>query len=120
MEEERSSCAYRERGLLLQRLEHEVGTFHYPDSRQDRNFVAQRWIGFEKPKILGNSGCGAVTPLSIYHVKLRPRGREKHAAMVTVNLTKLLKYRLVGKLLKSNNSIDQASVEENPAAGSWN
>ena len=107
------------RRLLLQHPEHEVGTFHYPDPRQDRNLVAQRRIGFEKPKILVNSGCRVVTPLSICKVKLRPRWRKKHAAMVTVSLTKLLKYRLAGQVLKSNSSIDQASVEENPAAGSW-
>jgi hypothetical protein len=113
----RTELMYLER--LLQRPEHEVGTFHYPDPRQDRHLVAQRRIGFEKPKILVNSGCGVVTPLSIYRVELRPRWRKKHAAMVTVSLTKLLKYRLAGQVLKSNSSIDQASVEENPADGSW-
>jgi hypothetical protein len=119
MEGERSSCAYRESRLLVQSPEHEVGTLHSTDPRQDRDFVTQRRIGFEKPKILGNSSCGFVTPLSICKVKLRPRWRKKHSAMVTVGLTKLLKYRLAGKVLKSNSSIDQASVEENPAAGSW-
>jgi hypothetical protein len=119
IEGERSSCPYRERRLLFQSPEHEVGTLHYPDPRQDRNFVAQQRIGSEKPIILGNSDCGAVTSLSIYHVKLRPRWRKKHAAMVTVSLTKLLKYRLASQVLKSDSSVDQASIEENPAAGSW-
>jgi hypothetical protein len=119
MKGERSSCTYRGRRILLQRPEHEVGTFHYPDPRQDRNLVAQRRIGFEKPIILGNSERGGVTPLSIYHVKLWPRWCKKHAAMVTVSLAKLLKCWLASQVLKSNSSIDQASVEENPAAGSW-
>jgi hypothetical protein len=109
----------RERRLLLKSPEHEVGTLHYPDPRQDKNFVAQRRIGFEKPIILGNSDHGVVTPLSIYHVNLGPRWRQKHAAMVTVSMTKLLKHWLAGQALKSNSGIDQASVEENPAAGSW-
>jgi hypothetical protein len=112
---QRNSYINRERRLLFQRPEHEVGTFHDPDPRQDGNFVAKRRIGFEKPIILSNSGCGVVTPLSIYHVKLRPRWSKRHATMVTVSLTILLKYRLAGQVLKSNNSIDQASVEENPA-----
>jgi hypothetical protein len=110
MKGKRSSSTYRERRLLLQRPEHEVGTFHYPGPRQDENFVAQQRIGVEKPIILGNSNFGGVTPLSICKVKLRPRWRKKHASMVTVSLTKLLKYRLTCLTLKSNSSIDQASV----------
>ena len=68
--------------------------------------------------ILGNSGCGLGTPLSIYHVKFRPGWHKKHAVMVTVSLTKLLKYRLASQVLKSDSSVDQASIEESPAAGS--
>jgi hypothetical protein len=71
-------------------------------------------VGLEQARILGQGLVHAVTPLPIGSVNLRPRRRQKDAAMITVGVAERRQRRLACQVLKRRRSINQAPIEEHP------
>ena len=64
----------RLRTRLRQRRQDDIGPLHHANFGQNNELVPERWISFEKPRILGESRVEVVAALQVGHVNLRPRG----------------------------------------------
>src|SRR5882757_2018294 len=100
--------------LLDQPIQDEINALRHAGLWQDRDFVTQRRVNFEKARILADRRLKTMTALGVLHIDLGPGRRQKYAPMVAVGLTELLEQRLACQMLKARGGIDQASVEENP------
>ena len=104
----------RASSLLDQHTQDEINTLCHANLWQDREFVTERRVNFEKARILVNRRIETVTTLRVLRVDLWPGRRHKHSPVVMVGLTEFLKHRLTCQVLKACCGIDQASIEENP------
>ena len=87
--------------LFDQRTQDEINALCHASLWQDREFVTESRVNFEKARILVNRRIETVTTLRVLHVDLGPGRRQKYSPVVTVGPTQLLKHRLTCQVLKA-------------------
>src|SRR4029077_18178724 len=109
----RCSQTYRRSG---QSTQDEINTLRNTDLGQDRHLIAKGGIHIDQTPILCD-GCIEVMPtFGIGHPDFRTRWRKKNAAMKPMFLKGRCQRWLTRQVLESGSHIDQAPVEEYPAA----